>query len=130
VQPATFDLKKGTDAEGTEYDARIYQGDTYDSLEVITLPDLSSRGRPDTLTGATVSAAITNESQEVLGEFDIDVVDADLRQVKPTMTAAATAELPITSLASKAYWDLQVTWGGYTDTFLRGRVDITRQETQ
>jgi hypothetical protein len=130
VQPATFDLKKGTDAEGTEYDARIYQGDTYDSLEVITLPDLSSRGRPDTLTGATVSAEIRDDSQTLLGEFDIEVVDADLRQVKPTMDETTTAALPITSLASKAYWDLQVTWGGYTDTFLRGRVDITRQETQ
>jgi hypothetical protein len=130
VQPAIFDLKAGTDTEGNEYDARIYQGDTYDALDVITLPDLSSRGRPSTLSGATVSAEIRDASQVQLGEFDIEIVDADLRQVRPTMSATDTAALPITSSALRAYWDLQVVWGGYTDTFLRGAVVVTRQETQ
>jgi hypothetical protein len=130
VQPAVFDLKAGTDTEGNEYDARIYQGDTYDALDVITLPDLSSRGRPSTLSGATVRAEIRDASQVELGEFDIEIVDADLRQVRPTMSATDTAALPITSSATRAYWDLQVVWGGFTDTFLRGAVTVTRQETQ
>jgi hypothetical protein len=130
VQPGILDLKPGTDIDGNEYDFRIYQGDTYDPIDFIRLPDLSSRGRPSTLSGATVSAWITDASQTSLAEFDIEIVDADERTVKPTMTATDTATLPTTSPTQRAYWDLQVVWGGFTDTLIRGAVVITRQETQ
>lgn len=126
MQPGTFDLKRGVDSGGNEYDARIYQGDTYDAINVITIPNLASRGRPSTLEDATVSAQVRSAGQELLGVFSVEVIDEEERQIKLTMTPAATRGLPITR---GAFWDLQVVWGGYTDTILRGKVEITRHET-
>lgn len=129
MQPGIFNLKRGADSAGNAYDARIYQGDTYDAIGSITVSDLSSRGRPTTLAGATVTAQVRNASQELLGAFSIQILDASERTLKPTMTAVTTASLPVTGVGAYHYWDLQVVWGGYTDTILRGQVQVTRQET-
>lgn len=117
----------------------IYKGDTWDPLSLIALPDLSSRGRPATLSGATVRAQTRGENDVVLQAFDVTIVNAALRQIKLTMTPTKTAALPITSSSAgssagvfleKVFWDLEVAWGSYTDTILRGRVMVLRDETR
>lgn len=123
----------------------IYQGDTYTAIASITLPPMSEWGGPTDLTSATVSAQVRDEEQELLGTFDVEILDpeagsvidpetGDVRAtagiVKPTMASVDTAALPLTDDFRKAYWDLQVQEGSWVGTVLRGPVAVLRQETQ
>jgi hypothetical protein len=111
-------------------DSAIYQGDTYLRIAEITLPDLSGLGGPADLSSpTTVKAEVRNEEQELLGSFDIEILDELERKVRPTMSSETTANLPLTSEVSKAYWDLQVSEGSWVATVLRGPVSVVRQET-
>jgi hypothetical protein len=112
-------------------DSAIYQGDTYLRIAEITLPDFSALGGPSDLSSpTTVQAQVRDEEQELLGEFDVEILDEEERKVRPTMSAETTATLPLTSEASRAYWDLQVVNGSWVSTVLRGTVSVLRQETQ
>lgn len=112
----------------------IYQGDSFGDGWLIALPDLTSRGGPATLTGATVRAQIREKvdpASTVFADFTVDTVDATLRQVRPKLTPDQTAAIP-----KKGYWDLQVEtrdasgavlWRG---TVLRGPVSLFKDITR
>lgn len=110
-------------------DQAVYKGDSYRAIEAITLPDLSPFDGPEDLVGATVSAQIRDEAENLLGAFDVEILDAAERRVRPTMPSSVTTDLPATSGSVKAYWDLQVEKDGWVGTPLRGKVKIFRQET-
>lgn len=110
-------------------DEAIYQGDTYRG-PLITLPDLSSVGGPEDLSGsAVVSAQIRDASGDLVGSFDVDVEDDVARQVRPTMSPENTANVPATTVAAPLYWDLQVVDGSWVGTILKGKVKVTGQVT-
>lgn len=111
-------------------DMAIYQGDTYIKFAFIDLPDLSPFDGPSDLTSASVSAQVRDEAQELLGSFDVEIIDEAERRIRPTMSSAQTAGLPVTDDSLRAYWDLQVTQGEWVGTVLRGNVTVLRQETQ
>jgi hypothetical protein len=111
-----------------EYNISVYQGDTFSDIAMITVPDLTSHGGPADLSNAEVTAQIRSkpESPVVLAEFDIEVLDAALRQIRPTIPAAQTAAIT----AKKGFWDLQVTEGDWSRTILKGEVTFDKQVTR
>lgn len=111
-------------------DRAIYQGDTYVKIAQITLPDLTEFDGPADLSSATVTAQVRNEAQELLGNFDVEIINAATRKIRPTMSPEVSAGLPLTDATTSAYWDLQVSEGEWVGTILRGSVSIVRQETQ
>lgn len=109
------------------YDISVYQGDTFSDIAMITIPNLTSYLGPADLSGATVSAQLRLrfDSEEPLAEFDIEVLDAVERQIRPTIAAEATKSIT----ARKGVWDLQVAQGDWEKTILKGVVRFTREVT-
>lgn len=113
-------------------DQSIYQGDPYGAhnAPLITLPDLSPVGGPSSLVGSpNVTAQIKDASGNLVGTFTVVEVDAAARQVRPTMTGSETAALPITTVSSPLFWDLQVNDSGGPWTILKGKVKVLGQVT-
>lgn len=111
----------------------IYQGDPYGAhnAPLFTLPDLSSIGGPSSFVGsANVTAQIKDASGTLVGTFTVVEVDAAARQVRPTMNAAQTAALPITTVASPLFWDIQINDTGGPWTILKGKVKVLGQVTR
>lgn len=125
TRSAEKNVKPGT------LDIEIMQGDTFDDIAVIELPDLSSRGGPSDLTGCTVRAQVRKDQKPtstLYAEFDVEIIDEVARTIHPTMVPEESALIP-----RSGYWDLQVEdpsqsppWIG---TVLRGRATLITEVT-
>lgn len=116
-----------------EYNISIYQGDTFSSIAMITIPNLTSEGGPADLSGVDVSVSAQIRSkpdcEDTLAEFDIEILDAVERKIKPTISAEETSGIT----AKRGFWDLQVTKEGspvWRHTILKGKVTFAKEVTR
>lgn len=100
------------------YNIRLRKGDTYYG-PLITLPDLSTFGGPSTLDEATVTAELRyrEESTTPVQTFNVEIVDAAARKLRPRMAANKTG-----TLVADGFWRLRVVTDEWAGTPLRGKV--------
>lgn len=111
------------------FDLQIFQGDSFGGGWTVVLPDLTPLGGPADLTTAAVSAQIRakqDPNSDLYATFDVEVLDAVARQVRPKLAPEQTASIP----KKKGYWDLQVEYGGWVGTVLRGSVEVVPEVTR
>lgn len=116
-------MKPGT------HNIEIMQGDSFDEMYV-RFDSLAPRGGPANLVGGKVVRAQVRKSQdpnsELYATFDVQIVDAANRRVRPKLTPVQTA-----ALTRDGYWDLQVEdpATGWIGTILKGKATVIKEVT-
>lgn len=115
-----------------EVEIWVYRGDIFGTEWEMDLEDFSLGDPPGPANlnepGVVLSGHIRYTADD-LGDpaavFDIQKVNAALRTIRPIMWPTETAKL-----VRNGFYDLQITKGTFTRTFLQGKVKLGKDKTR
>lgn len=104
-------------SKAAPYDLVFTQGDSFEAILDF----------PFTLYQYTPKAQVRlyPESAAIIAEVTCAVVDSNTGKLSISLTTEQTKKLPL-----RSYWDIQLTSGDFTETYLTGQVFCKRQVTQ